>query len=104
MTPRSFPGKREDAELTSRRAPTRQLLLRPCKQRMSAGRRLYAGEESGAANWSRAALELRRSRRAAARVSFRGLEAEAALVPAALQSPGNQHFWSLLSLWIRVNN
>ncbi|KAJ1145009.1 hypothetical protein NDU88_011301 [Pleurodeles waltl] len=40
---------------------------------MSAGRCSYAGEESGAANWSRAALELRRSCRAAARVSLRGI-------------------------------
>ncbi|KAJ1154632.1 hypothetical protein NDU88_007375 [Pleurodeles waltl] len=40
---------------------------------MRAGRRLHAGEESGAASWSRAALELQRRRRAAARVSLRGI-------------------------------
>ncbi|KAJ1156162.1 hypothetical protein NDU88_008886 [Pleurodeles waltl] len=39
---------------------------------MSAGRRSYAGEESGAASWSRAALELRRSHRAAAYISLLG--------------------------------
>ncbi|KAJ1160546.1 hypothetical protein NDU88_001043 [Pleurodeles waltl] len=40
---------------------------------MSTGRRSHPGEESGAASWSRAALELRRSRRAAARNSLRGI-------------------------------
>ncbi|KAJ1209080.1 hypothetical protein NDU88_004459 [Pleurodeles waltl] len=40
---------------------------------MSAGRHSHAREESGVAGWSRAALELRRSRRAAARVSFRAI-------------------------------
>ncbi|KAJ1116493.1 hypothetical protein NDU88_004703 [Pleurodeles waltl] len=40
---------------------------------MSAWRRSHAGEEAGAASWSRAALEHRRSRRAAAHVSLRGI-------------------------------
>ncbi|KAJ1177198.1 hypothetical protein NDU88_002459 [Pleurodeles waltl] len=44
-----------------------------CRQRMSTGRRSHAGEESGAASWSRAAQELQRSRRAAARKSLRGI-------------------------------
>ncbi|KAJ1144858.1 hypothetical protein NDU88_011152 [Pleurodeles waltl] len=40
---------------------------------MSAGRRSWTEEESGAANWIRAALELRRSCRAASRVPLRGI-------------------------------
>ncbi|KAJ1089882.1 hypothetical protein NDU88_003025 [Pleurodeles waltl] len=51
---------------------------------MSTERRSYSGEESGAAHWSRATLELRRSRRAAACISLR--EANQAEIRLACES------------------
>ncbi|KAJ1184850.1 hypothetical protein NDU88_001647 [Pleurodeles waltl] len=70
---------------------------------MSAERRSYSGEESG----RQIGVELPWNSEEAAEQGLAfpsgGLEAEAALVLDALQTLRKQHFWSLLSPWIRDN-
>ncbi|KAJ1196399.1 hypothetical protein NDU88_000270 [Pleurodeles waltl] len=71
---------------------------------MSTGRCSYAGKESGRQIGAEPPWSSEEAAEQWLAFPSGGLEAEAALVPADLQPLGSQHFWSLLSLWIRVNS